>query len=129
WEFYTGTGWSSDPTASARLLRGVGNGFGVTKVGNRFVLFTMDSLVAFSAELVMYSSNNPEGPFANRARVYSTPGSRTALFRAAAHVHSEFTDAQGRLLVSYDVNTFHAHDLLANVDNYRPRFIRVKIGR
>jgi hypothetical protein len=129
WEFYTGTGWSSDPAASARLLRGVGNGFGVAKVGNRFVLFTMDSLVAFSSELVMYSSNNPEGPFGHRTHVYTTPESGGNLFTYDAHVHPEFTDAQGRLLVSYDVNTFDAHDLLNDVDSYRPRFIRVKIGR
>ena len=129
WEFYTGTGWSSDPTASARLLRGVGNGFGVAKVGTRFVLFTMDSLVPFSAELVMYSSNNPEGPFANRTHVYSTPETRNDRFTYDAHVHPEFTDAQGRLLVSYDVNSLDFQDLLHNVDSYRPRFIRVKIGR
>ena len=129
WEFYTGTVWSPDPAASARLLQGVGNGFGVAKIGNRFVLFTMDSLVAFSDELVMYSSNSPAGPFANRTHVYSTPESRQGLFTYDAHVHPEFTDANGRLLVSYDVNSFDARDLLSNVDNYRPRFIRVKIGR
>jgi hypothetical protein len=129
WEFYTGTGWSSDPASSARLLQGVGNGFGVAKVRNRFVLFTMDSLVAFSAELVMYSSNSPEGPFANRTHVYWTPESRQGLFTYDAHAHPEFTDAQGRLLVSYDVNSLDSHDLLADVDSYRPRFIRVKIGR
>src|SRR6266571_5028040 len=27
WEFYTGTGWSPDPASSARLRKGVGNGF------------------------------------------------------------------------------------------------------
>ena len=89
----------------------------------------MDSLVPFSAELVMYSSTNPEGPFANRMHVYWTPESRNGLFTYDAHVHPEFTDTEGRLLLSYDVNTFHAHDLLANVDSYRPRFIRVKIRR
>jgi len=129
WEFYTGTGWSSDPTSSARLRKGVGNGFGVAKVGNRFLLFTMDSLIAFSAELVMYSSSKPEGPFANRTHVYWTPQSRQGLFTYDAHIHPEFTDAQGRLLVSYDVNSFDFHDLLADVGSYRPRFIRVKIGR
>jgi hypothetical protein len=129
WEFYTGTGWSSDPALSARLLKGVGNSFGVAKVRNRFVLFTMDSLIPFSAELVMYSSNNPEGPFGNRTHVYWTPESQHGLFTYDAHVHPEFTDAQGRLLVSYDVNSFDFRDLLADVDSYRPRFIRVKIGR
>src|SRR5947207_7868595 len=129
WEFYTGTGWSSDPTASARLLRGVGHGFGVAKVGTRFLLFTMDSLVPFSAELVMYSSTNPEGPFANRTHVYWTPETRKNRFTYDAHVHPEFTDTQGRLLVSYDVNSLDFQDLLANVDSYRPRFIRAKIGR
>ena len=128
WEFYTGTGWSSDPAASARLLKGVGNGFSVTKVGKRFVLFTMDTLVAFSDELVLYSSTSPSGPFANRTHVYSTPESQHGLFTYDAHVHPEFTDASG-LLVSYDVNTFDPGELLSNVDSYRPRFIRVRIGR
>ena len=129
WEFYTGTGWSSEPTASARLLKGVGNGFGVVKVGNQFRLFTMDTLIAFSDELVMYSANNPAGPFGRRTHIYSTPESRHGLFTYDAHVHPEFTDANGRLLLSYDVNSFDFNDLLADVDNYRPRFIRVKIGR
>lgn len=128
WEFYTGTGWSPDPAATARLLRGVGNGFGVAKVGSRFVLFTMDSLVAFSDEMVLYSSISPEGPFGHRTHVYSTPESGRDLFTYDAHVHPEFTDATG-LLVSYDVNTFDVHKLLSNVDSYRPRFIRVNIGR
>jgi len=129
WEFYTGTDWSSDPASSARLLRGVGNGFGVAKIGTRFVLFTMDTLVAFSAEMVLYSSHNPEGPFGHRTHVYSTPESNRTRFTYDAHVHPEFTDEQGRLLVSYDVNTFDVSKLLSNVDSYRPRFIRVQIGR
>jgi hypothetical protein len=33
WEFYAETGWSSDPTASARLREGVGNGFGWQRSG------------------------------------------------------------------------------------------------
>jgi hypothetical protein len=128
WEFYTGTGWSSDPNATARLLKGVGNGFGVTKVGKRFVLFTMDSLIAFSDELVLYSSISPAGPFGHRTHVYSTPETQKGWFTYDAHVHPEFTDPTG-LLVSYDVNTFDPGDLLSDVDSYRPRFIRVKIGR
>jgi hypothetical protein len=128
WEFYTGTGWSSDPAASARLLKGVGNGFGVAKVGKRFILFTMDSLAPFSDELVLYSSKSPAGPFGHRTHVYSTPETQQGLFTYDAHVHPEFTDASG-LLVSYDVNTFDAGELLSNVDSYRPRFIRVKVGR
>ena len=129
WEFYTGTGWSPDPNATARLLKGVGNGFGMVKSGKRFLLFTMDSLIAFSDELVLYSSTNPAGPFGHRTHVYSTPESRNGLFTYDAHVHPEFTDTEGRLLLSYDVNTFDPGELLSNVDSYRPRFIRVKIGR
>jgi hypothetical protein len=128
WEFFTGTDWSSDPTASARLLKGVGNGFGVAKVGKRFLLFTMDTLVAFSDEMVFYSSSSAAGPFTRRTHVYSTPENAEGFFTYDAHVHPEFTDASG-LLISYDVNTFDASELLSNVDNYRPRFIRVKVGR
>jgi hypothetical protein len=60
--------------------------------------------------------------------VYSTPETQVGLFTYDAHVHPEFTDAGG-LLVSYDVNTFDPSELLSNVDSYRPRFIRVRIGR
>lgn len=128
WEFYTGSDWSSEPTASARLLKGVGNGFGVAKVGKRFLLFTMDTLVAFSNEMVFYSSLSPAGPFTRRTHVYFTPENAQGFFTYDAHVHPEFTDASG-LLISYDVNTFDASELLSNVDSYRPRFIRVKVGR
>jgi len=128
WEFYTGTTWSTDPTASARLLKGVGNGFSVVQSGKRFLLFTMDSLVPFSDEMVFYSSSNPWGPFTRRTHVYSTPESDQNHFTYDAHVHPEFTDASG-FLVSYDLNTFDLSELLSNVDSYRPRFIRVKIGR
>ena len=58
----------------------------------------------------------------------STPESQDGLFTYDAHVHPEFTDASG-LLASYDVNTFDPSELLSNVDSYRPRFIRVRIGR
>ena len=89
----------------------------------------MDSLVPFSDELVLYSAAGPAGPFGARTHVYSTPESRQGFFTYDPHVHPEFTDARGQLLLSYDVNSFDFHDLLANVDAYRPRFIRVKIGR
>jgi hypothetical protein len=59
--------------------------------------------------------------------VYSTPETQVGLYTFDAHVHPEFTDATG-LLVSYDVNTFDPSELLSNVDSYRPRFIRVRIG-
>ena len=128
WEFYTGTSWSTEPTASARLLKGIGNGFSVVKFGSRFLLFTMDTLVPFSAEMVFYSSTNPAGPFARRTHVYNTPETGGNFFTYDAHVHPQFTDSNG-LLVSYDVNTFDPGQLLSDVDSYRPRFIRVKIGR
>ena len=128
WEFYNGSGWSQDPSASARLLKGVGNGFGVTRVGNRYLLFTMDSLFPFNDELVLYSSTSPWGPFGQRTLVYRTPESQQGLFTYDAHVHPEFTDSSG-LLLSYDVNTFDPDELLSDVDSYRPRFIRVKVRR
>jgi len=127
WEFYTGTGWSSDPNASGRLLKGIGNGFSVVKSGKRYLLITMDSLVPFSDEMVLYSSISASGPFGSRTHVYSTPESTQNSITYDAHVHPEFTDATG-MLVSYDVNTLKASKLLSNVDSYRPRFIRVKVG-
>ena len=78
WEFYTGTGWSPDPAASARLLKGARNGFGVAKVKREFFLFTMNSLIPFSDNLVLYSSTSPAGPFGQRTNVIRHRRARTA---------------------------------------------------
>ncbi len=130
WEYSTGTGWSFNPLDSKRLLPGVANEYSVTKVGNAYVLTTMDTKVPFNREIWAYTSCSPAGPWTGGQKIYTAPdysfiGSNAFVYNA--HAHPEFTGADGSLLISYNVNSLVFQDDLDDVRLYRPRFVRVKL--
>jgi hypothetical protein len=124
WEFRTASGWSPDPGETARLLEGVGNGLSVTPFKGRFVLLTMADSDFFGNEIVARVACLPWGPWGGETHVYTTPENDGGLFSYNAHAHEQFVKG-GRLLVSYDVNTFRGEDLWRDVTIYRPRFLGV----
>jgi len=127
WEFFTGTGWSTDPAASLRLLHGVANEYSVTRIGNAYVLITMDTNVAFSRDIYAYVSCAPTGPWVGPTKLYTAPDYPFSnVIAYNAHAHPEFTE-NGELLVTYNVNSLVFQDLMNDVHIYRPRFIRVKL--
>jgi len=127
WEYFTGTGWSSDPSQSLRLLHGVANEYSVTRIGDAYVLITNDTNVAFSRDIYAYISCSPTGPWIGPTKLYTEPDYPfTNVITYNAHAHPEFT-ANGELLVSYNVNSLAFQDLMSDVHIYRPRFIRVKL--
>jgi len=129
WQFYTGTGWSTDPAASARLLHGVANEFSVTRRGDAYVLVTQDTNVAFSREIYAYVSCSPTGPWGVPTKLYAAPDypfSNAIVYNA--HAHPEF-DKNGETLVTYNVNSLVFDDIMKDVHVYRPRFIRVRLPR
>jgi hypothetical protein len=128
WEFFTGGGWSSDPTASARLMSGVANEYSVTRLGDRYVLLTFDTSVIFGNEIVAYTADSPAGPFTNRTHVYSAPEAGGNIIAYNAHAHPEL-GGPDELVVSYNVNSLDVQDVYRNVDAYRPRFIDVHVRR
>ena len=96
--------------------------------------FTMDTTLAFSAELDAYFSCTPTGPFVAKTTLYSTPetgpyGSygNPNVYTYNAHVHPELSTSR-KLVVSYNVNSLDSSiggDLYRDVTIYRPRFIDV----
>lgn len=120
WQFYTGTGWSSDPNASARLLGGVGSSYGVTEVNGQYVLTTTDSNLG--SEIYVYTAPAPTGPFTQLGGVYNAPeaGGNIYIYNVAAHPE---ISAPNQLVISYNVNSFDGNDILDNVNNNRARFI------
>ncbi|MGZ4278347.1 MAG: hypothetical protein ACXVFK_15705 [Solirubrobacteraceae bacterium] len=60
---------------------------------------------------------------------YTAPdyaGTNPNAFVYNAHTHPEFT-RDGKLLISYNVNSFSFQDLIGDVHVYRPRFIRATL--
>lgn len=135
WEYWTGSGWSADETASARVLEGVANEHSVTRWRDGYVLVTHDTTELFSKRVVGYFSCSPTGPFVKPVELYQTPetgadGSyeNANIITYNSHDHPD-QRVGNTLLVSYNVNSLDANnDLYADVSIYRPRFVSVTLA-
>ncbi|MEO3793250.1 phospholipase A2 [Nonomuraea sp. B10E15] len=127
WEFWTGSGWSAQESASARFMSGVPEGISVHKSGNQYVLVTQESHEPFSHWLVAYVSNAATGPFTGPIYLESAPEPELSAYRQFIYhgrAHPQLSDP-GELLLSYDVNTIENADHYKDVRIYRPRFLEV----
>jgi Domain of unknown function (DUF5005) len=124
WEYFDGTGWTTDPALSARHFAHVSDEFAVFKHNDRYYLLTQHHILG--GEIYIYDSPNPASGFDHKRTVYCTPQSHEGnLFTYNAFAHTQFSSG-GELLVSYNVNSSNFADLFSNADNYRPYFVRVK---
>ena len=121
WEYFTGTGWSVDPTEATSVFNGISEQFSVFKDNGIYYLLTQDNF--FGKEIYLYTASSPEGEFEDRRVAYCTPETGGDIFTYNAFAHSHIY--QDSLLVSYNVNSFDYTDILENADNYRPYFVRI----
>jgi hypothetical protein len=126
WQFATGSGWSADPAASAPLLGNVGSSYGVARVDGQYVLATTDSFL--DPQIYLYTAPTPAGPFTGGTEIYNPPEAGGNIYTYNVAVHPELT-GPGKLVLSYNVNSFSAADLYANINNNRARFITVSFAR
>jgi hypothetical protein len=125
-QYWTGSGWSTDESSSARIMDGVANEFSVTKFQGKYTLVTGDTTEALSAKVVMYRADALTGPFLNKTVLYTTPETSGNVFTYNAKAHPELGD-RDTLLVTYNVNSFDTADVYSNVDHYRPRYVDVDV--
>lgn len=127
WEFYTGDGWNEDPElAEAMGDMHASEQFTVLKIKDMYVYITqMDS---FSRDICSFTSETPYGPWENKSLLYTTPilAENDNLITYNAIAHPQFMK-DGRILVSYNMNSFVLSDHFRNADIYRPRFIWVPL--
>jgi hypothetical protein len=126
WEFFTGTGWSSDPAKSVPMSDAdVSEQFSVIKIKNKYVLITQTGYF-LSPEIYSFVSDKPYGSWSQKTFLYKTPipqGNKN-LFTYNALAHPQFTE-DGKILISYNMNSMLLEDHFRDADIYRPRFIRV----
>jgi hypothetical protein len=65
---------------------------------------------------------SPEGPWSEPTLIYETPEHKGDVFTYNAKAHPELS-TEGRLLISYNVNTSDLKKVEAEAGIYRPRFL------
>ncbi|MEO0006384.1 MAG: hypothetical protein RJA20_580 [Bacteroidota bacterium] len=124
WEYFDGTGWTTDEASSARVFASVSDQLAVFEDNGKFYLLTQHHILG--GEIYLYDADSPVGAFKNKRTVYCTPQSHQGnLFTYNAFAHPQFS-GNGELLVSYNVNSSSFSDLFQNADTYRPFFVRIK---
>ena len=128
WEYFDGTGWSSD-AAATQEMKGidveVAEQFNVFPHQDKFILLFHERSIS-SNKIYSYISDKPEGPWRNKQLLYEVPETavESSIFSYNAMAHPQY-DENGRLLVSYCINTHKMEELYTDASIYKPRFIRI----
>lgn len=131
WEFYDGEEWSKDHRRASpmKLDISVSEQFSIFRIRDRYVLLTH---AKSTADIYTYTSDVPYEGFGNKSFIYRSPEPQSDtsgnLSAYNALAHPQYIE-QGRLLVSYCVNSLRVRDVFEDVNNYRARFIRVPLAR
>jgi len=121
WQYFTGSSWSNDEADAAIIINDVSEQFSVFKVGGVYYLLSQHNIFGF--EIYLSSSSDPLNNWGDKKVIYCTPESVGDIFTYNALAHKDvYPDS---LLISYNVNSFDYTDLLKDVNNYRPYFVRV----
>ena len=127
WEYWNGSAWDTNPLTSARLTSDVGDEMSVvrTKHGYRAIA----SRGGIGADILMWTAKSPQGPWSSPVTLFHTPESNTQTITYNGKEHPEH-HGKDWISVSYNVNaqSSNSNGLYSNVENYRPRFIRVYIN-
>ena len=126
YEYWNGSNWVNDINQAVIIANKTSQELSVTPLTNgKFLLvFQMGNSVAVSL------GNSPAGPFNFPEEIYNCPEPEeipnTFVYNAKAHPN---LSEPGKLLISYNVNTFDFGDLINNADTYRPRFITFDLNQ
>ncbi|MEP1892654.1 MAG: DUF5005 domain-containing protein, partial [Cyclobacteriaceae bacterium] len=123
WVYYSNNEWTDKSENATSIFTGVSEQFSVFHHNDKFYLLTQHPILG--KQIYLYSGESPQGPWTNRKTIYCTPETGGNIFTYNAYAHTMFMD-EGRLLVSYNINSFDIQDLILSADNYRPYFITIE---
>lgn len=128
WEYFGNGKWSSDPLGAEKLdgldIR-ISTQFSVFPYKGKYILMTQEGY-GMSNDIYSFISDSPTGPWYNKKLIYTVPEPSvdTMLHSYNAMAHPEYS-RDGKILVSYCINTDVQENLWKDVSIYRPRFIYV----
>ena len=126
WRFLSGTKWVATATEAKPMINFEGSEqFSVFKLNDKFIYLSQAG--GFSNEIYTFIAETPYGDWLDSTLIYSVPTfENEQLFSYNAVAHPQFIK-DGKLLVSFCVNSFEMSDVFTDVNNYRPRFIRIPV--
>ena len=132
WEYFTGSGWSEDSSKAVPLTGlssvPVSSQFNVFKLRDKYVLLTQHKMLG-DGRIYTAVSDTPYGPWHNLKQIFKVPelaSSKWYTYNAMAHPQFE---RDGKILVSFCVNTSDFSEQFTNVECYRPRFFWYPIDK
>jgi hypothetical protein len=128
WEYFNGAGWSNDASTSKKLEGmdiKISTQFSIFPHEGKYILITQDG-EALSTDIYSYYADSPTGPWKNKKLLYTVPETLpdNNLYSYNAMAHPQY-DEDGKLLVSYCINSKIPREIWDDVSIYRPRFLRV----
>lgn len=132
WQYYNGMEWSDNPDDAVKLEGlssvPVSSQFNVFKLRDKYVLLTQNKTFN-SGEIYTFIADSPTGPWRNKKLIFRTLEQDIPnLFTYNAMAHPQF-EKDGKILVSYNVNSLEFSNLFNDVSTYRPRFFWVDIDQ
>jgi len=135
WSYFTGKGWSTDPQAAQPILNDVASEYSVTRLGNLFLLVTMNEVQPYDNAIYGYLAPTPVGPFTDPTLLYKVPDSgplgskhfgTSTVYPYDAIVHPGLSSSS-KVLISYCMDTLSSSALYRNIDIYKPRFVNLDL--
>lgn len=120
WRFFDGKGWTDDMWRSAELFARASMEASIyaTQDGGFCYIGSLDT----QGEVVARYAPSITGPWSEPVTIYDPPEAVAEVYAYNAKAHRHLTD-DGRVLISYNVNTLDLDEVIENADIYRPRFI------
>lgn len=118
WRFFDGAGWSRDLDAAAPLFVGAGMEASVYASASGEFVYVGG---AMGSEITARVAPTPQGPWGPAFVIGRAPEHGGDVYAYNAKAHPEQV-RDGRVLVSYNVNTTDLAKVVVEADIYRPRF-------
>lgn len=122
WRFFDGSGWSSNPRSVQPLFSDASVEYSVHRaLSGEFIYVACDNN-GMSDRIVARSAPEPEGPWQEPTEIAKLPEHKGDIFCYNAKAHPE-RSRDGKILLSYNVNSTDLPKVELEADIYRPRFL------
>lgn len=121
WRFYDGSGWSRDVKSVKPLFAGAAMEASVHRGASGYLYVGTDA-GGMGPRVIARTAPAPEGPWSEPHLIVEAPEHQGDVYTYNAKAHPELSH-EGRLLISYNVNTTNFQKLVEKADLYRPRFL------